>query len=245
MLDSSDTKDSWEPNVWAYLLPFMANMLLAMRFTPDLGPESIDDVSVNTYFYLVIAQVVIAIAICAFFLRTYLREFPLRIDYWAVVVGVVGFFLWIGICEMGIEKSVLKLIGLESWFPERVGFNPFDQITDDNRRLIFLGFRFLLLAAMVPLLEELFIRGWLVRYVENPDWHTVKLTDVGRTGIMGIAIYAIATHPGEAIAAIVWSTLVTIMMIKTGKFWNCVVAHMITNLMLGIYVIQYEQWALW
>ena len=137
------------------------------------------------------------------------------------------------------------MLGIEAWFPERVGFNPFDQITDDNRRAIFLAFRFLLLAGMIPVLEELFLRGWFVRYIENPEWHTVKLSDVGRRGIIAVAVYSVATHPGEAVAAIVWFTLVTWMMIKTGKFWNCVVAHAITNLMLGIYVTWYQQWHLW
>ncbi len=245
MLESTDTKKVNEPNIWAFVLPFVANMLLAMRFSPNIGSESIDDVSVQTYFYLVIVQVVLAIAICGFFLRHYLREFPFRVDYWSVVVGVVGFFLWIGICAIGVEQAAFKALGIADWFPERVGFNPFDQITNDSKRTLFLVFRFALLAGMVPLLEELFIRGWLVRYLENPDWHSVSLSHVGRTGVVGIAVYAVATHPGEAIAAIVWFTLVTWMMIKTGKFWNCVVAHAITNLMLGFYVVSFAKWTLW
>lgn len=245
MLDSEKPVASVEPNILAFILAFIVNMLIAMRFSPELGAESIDDYAVNTYFYLVIVQVCIAAAICFFFCKTILKEFPFRVDFWSVIVGVAGFFLWIGICWLGIEPGLFKLIGAESWFPERVGFNPFEQITDDSRRAIFLVFRFALLAGLIPLIEELFLRGWFVRYIEDPDWHSVKLSNVGRNGVLAVAVYAVATHPGEAIAAIVWFTLVTWMMIKTGKFWNCVVAHAITNLMLGIYVIWYEQWHLW
>lgn len=233
------------PNIWAFILPFAINMLVAMRFTPDLGPESIDDVSVNAYFILVVSQVFITLAVCCFFLRYYLKEFPFSIDVWALVVGVVGFILWVGICALEIEQTVLRQIGLESWIHERVGFNPFVQISDDSRRMTFLLFRFTLLAAFVPLIEELFLRGWFVRYIENPDWFKVDLAEVGRNGIIAVAVYAVATHPGEAIAAIVWFTLVSWMMVRTGKFWNCVVAHAITNLLLGLYVVFFEQWSLW
>ena len=234
-----------EPNILAFVLPFVVNMLIVMRFSPELDPSSIDDHSVRSYSYLVIAQVIFALGICLFFARTIFREFPFRVDFWSVIVGVVGFVLWIGICWLGIERAFFGMVGLDSWFPERAGFNPFTQITDGGQRTLFLVFRFTLLALMIPVIEELLLRGWFVRFIESEQWTTVKLSEVGQRGVIAVAIYAVATHPGEAIAAIVWFTLVTWMMIKTGKFWNCVVAHAITNLLLGIYVCFYEQWHLW
>jgi hypothetical protein len=47
------------------------------------------------------------------------------------------------------------------------------------------------------------------------------------------------------IAALVWFSLVSFLMVRTGKFWNCVLAHAITNGLLGIYVITFHQWQLW
>lgn len=237
-------KEKSEPSIWPFVLPFAVYMLIAMR-TPDLQPDSIDDVAVRGYLFLVIAQVVVSGVLVLFFLKRILAEFPFRIDIWGFVVGVVGIFLWVSVSSLGIEAAALQLVGLGEWLPERVGFNPFAQITDANQRLLFLIFRFSLLALMVPIIEELLIRGWLVRFCENPDWYKVRLSDVRKAGIIGVAIYAVATHPGEAVAAILWFTLVTVMMIKTGKFWNCVVAHAVTNLLLGIYVVWYEQWHLW
>ena len=233
-----------EPSVWPYILPFIAFMVIASR-SPNVGPESVDDIAVNQYFQLVIVQVVVAVGLVAFFFRNYIREFPFRIDIWGFVVGVVGVFLWVGICSLGIEDNFLDLVGLSDWKPERVGFDPFTQITDVTQRNVFLFFRFTLLALMVPIVEELFLRGWFVRYIENPDWNIVNLTSVGLRGTIAVAIYGVATHPGEALAAISWFTLVTWLMVKTGKFWNCVVAHAVTNLLLGLYVIYSGQWHLW
>ena len=49
----------------------------------------------------------------------------------------------------------------------------------------------------------------------------------------------------EALAAIAWFSLVTWLVNRTGKFWDAVVAHAVTNLLLGIYVCTYSQWQLW
>ena len=57
---------------------------------------------------------------------------------------------------------------------------------------------------------------------------------------------AVALEAGrEAIAAIAWFSLVTVLMVRTKNVWDCVVAHAVTNLLLGIYVIWFEQWQLW
>ena len=51
--------------------------------------------------------------------------------------------------------------------------------------------------------------------------------------------------PPEAIAALVWFSLVSLLMIRTGKFWNCVIAHAVTNGLLGIYIQAFHRWELW
>lgn len=233
-----------EPAVWPFVVPFVAYMVIASR-APSLTHESIDDVSVDGYFNLVIVQVVVTIALIVFWLKNYLAEFPFRIDIWGVIVGVVGVVAWVGLCGLQIEKQALELIGMGEWLPERVGFNPFGQISDGGRRMAFMFFRFTMLAMMVPILEELFLRGFLLRYLENPDWHTIKLSRLGMSAVWASVIYGVLTHPGEALAAAVWFGMVTVMMIRTGKFWNCVVAHAVTNLLLGVYVIYSGAWHLW
>ncbi len=240
----NSTNGSHEPSVWAFVLPLVVFLAMASRY-PILQPESIDDVAVRNYFYLVIAQVMVCGGLVAFFFPSVSRAFPLKVDLWGPVVGVVGVALWVGICSLNIERTILGAVGLENWMPERVGFNPFAQMTDPTQRTIFLCFRFLLLAAVVPIIEELFLRGWFIRYLQNPDWQKVKLTEIGTVGLLAATVYGILTHPGEAIAAAAWFSLVTWLMVKTGKLWNCIVAHAITNLLLGIYVIATGTWPLW
>ena len=245
-IETKKTNGDGDKNPMAFILPFVVFMAIGSRAPSIDATTAVDDIAVNNYFYLVIIQVLVALGLTVFFARHYLREFPFKFDIWGVVVGVVGVVLWIGICSLGLEQKLLQTIGLGSWMPERVGFNPFDKISNPTQRQVFVVFRFTLLAAMVPLLEELFLRGWFVRWwEENSNWHKVKLSAIGMNGIVAVAVYGLATHPGEALAAIVWFTLVSVLMIKTGKFWNCVVAHAVTNLLLGLYVVFFEQWQLW
>ena len=44
---------------------------------------------------------------------------------------------------------------------------------------------------------------------------------------------------------LLWFGLVSWLMNKTGSLWDCVVAHAVTNLLLGIYVLIFAQWHLW
>ena len=51
-------------------------------------------------------------------------------------------------------------------------------------------------------------------------------------------------HPAELLAAAVWFSLVTWLMVKTRSLWDCIVAHATTNLLLGCYVLWSGEWTL-
>lgn len=207
-----------------------------------------DGQSVNPtmYFGLVIARVVLMSASIVFFGREILRQFTLRADLWGWGVGVFGAVLWIGVCELGLERWVLIAAGLgEDWLPSREGVDPFSTYQVGLPLIGFLLFRFTLLAVCVPIAEELFLRGFVMRAFETEDWTELPVSQIGRTGLVIGTVYGIATHPGEVIAAALWFSLVSWLMVKTGKFWNCVVAHAVTNLILGLYVCVTGSWQLW
>ena len=48
--------------------------------------------------------------------------------------------------------------------------------------------------------------------------------------------------PAEMFAAAVWFTLITWLMFKTKNIWDCVAAHAVTNLLLGVYVVLSGDW---
>ncbi|MEM9940417.1 MAG: CAAX prenyl protease-related protein [Planctomycetota bacterium] len=235
-----------------FVLPLFVHLLLATFLTPDVAgsfegngfensirPEMTAEAW--TYIGLLATQVVAAIFLVVIFREPIFKSFPLRLSWWSVLIGTVGFFVWIGICYPQLEGQVLTLLGFDFTRP---AFNPFD-ITDPAIRTLFLAVRFSVLCLVVPVIEELLVRGWLIRWIESPDWETVSLKELSWRALIAASIYGVVAHPMEAIAAFVWFGLVTWMMNRNGNFWDCVVAHGVTNLILGLYVVNMGQWHLW
>lgn len=250
----------WERHRWLpFLLPqivFLA--LLAMgpappptatiSASPESGPSSRMSVVQALRYYPVYYGVAIAITTGTVlaFLPAY-RQFPLRFHYGALLVGALGVFVWIGLCKLKLEIGLAGLVGL-SWEPDgRAAFNPFAEFRRSPLSLWgFLAVRFYGMACLVPLIEELFLRGFVMRFFADADWWKVPIGTL-TPAVFGISIlYAVTSHPWhEALAAAAWFSMVTFLVWKTKNLWDGVVAHATTNLLLGIYVVLWEDWGLW
>jgi CAAX prenyl protease-like protein len=191
--------------------------------------------------YMIGFQVLLASGLLIYFRKVYLQHFSLRLSPLSILVGIVGVVVWVAICQLRLEPMLLGKLGFDTSRPE---FNPFT-LPDETVRTVFLILRFAVLVLIVPIVEELFVRGWLVRWVENPSWENIPLSSVSTWALLSASLYGVLAHPGEALAAFVWFGLVTWLMKRTGNLWDCVVAHAVTNLLLGIYVLKFEQWQLW
>ena len=227
----------------AFVAPMVVHMLvgdITGRFFDSSDPA----VEATAYTVSVAAQIVAAIGLCFLFARVWLDHFKFRVSILAVVVGVVGYGLWVLICGLHPERQFLSLFGLQDLWPSRTAFNPFSEISDNLHRTFFLAMRFTTLALIVPVAEELFLRGFLVRWIEDVDFKSVRFDNLTWPAILAPTVCSVLTHP-EIVAAIVWFSLVTWLMIRTRSFWNCVVAHMVTNLLLGIHVVATGAWELW
>ncbi len=227
-------------DTFAFTLPFAVFMIVANRYPSNFA----DPATAKRFLWMIGAQVVIACSLLFYFRDIYLRHFPLKFSWLSVWVGAVGVVLWIGICHLQIEHGLLSAVGLETW-AARSSFNPFESLTDSQLRTVFLILRFTLMSIFVPIIEEMFLRGWLIRWLQAPDWDQVSLKTLSRFMILTPSIYGVLTHPSEALAAMVWFGLVTWLMLRTGNLWDCVIAHAVTNLLLGIYVVTFSQWHLW
>ena len=200
--------------------------------------------------YPIIYTVKIALTIAAmlYVLPGY-REFPFRVSVLAILVGIIGVVLWIWICSLHLEPKLLAPIGLDGFVKmgDRPAFNPLDALQPTPAwAYTFLAIRFVGLALVVPIIEEFFLRGFLMRFVQDDGaWWQVpfgKVTPLA--AVVGTAV-PMLMHPAELLAAFVWFSLVTWLMVRTRNIWDCVAAHAVTNLLLGIYVVTQHQWQLW
>lgn len=194
------------------------------------------------------------------------RTFPWRVSGLSVAVGVVGVVLWIVLCHLQLEQ---KLVGpldrfLGSFIPgledgetpsiglmsllgagERSAYNPLEQLRNNPAWAWgFLAIRFFGLAAVVPVIEEFFLRGFLMRFVIHEKWWQVPFGTVNLAAVIAGTAVPMLMHPGELLAAMVWFSMVTWLMVRTRNIWDCVVAHAVTNLLLGVYVVLSGHWEL-
>lgn len=197
------------------------------------------------------------------------RTFPWRVSFLSIVVGVVGVVLWIVLCHVRLEPKIIgpidrtlgavrnvlpgidhpdpPTIGLMAMLGtgERSAYNPFVYLADQpGLAWTFLVIRFIGLALVVPIIEEFFLRGFLMRFVVHEHWWQVPFGTATRAALITGTAVPMLMHPGELLAAFVWFSLVSWLMVRTKNIWDCVVAHGVTNFLLGVYVVTFNQWQL-
>lgn len=176
-------------------------------------------------------------ALCAALLLWFRCEYsfakPRRI-WLAVVAGAVVFVVW---------------ISPQAWlgFPPRtVGFNP--ELFRSNASLYWFEvvLRFLRLAVVVPFVEEIFWRGFLLRYLIDERFSRVPF---GAFTWLSFAVVTLAFTLVHAMpdwpAALICGATYNGVAYATKSLASCVVAHAVTNLLLGIWIMQTQQWGFW
>ncbi|QDV27752.1 CAAX prenyl protease-related protein [Aureliella helgolandensis] len=173
---------------------------------------------------------------------------PIVSPHWrilpALVVGILGIVLWIFISHLHPEQWVAD------WLPgflkpqPRVGYNPFEEIESPAWRWAFIAFRLLGIAIVVPIAEELFWRGFLMRWLIDPEWERVPLGEYTLSSCLTVTLMFTLAHP-EWLAAAVYCLLINGLMYWKRDLWQCIVAHGVSNLALAIYVMLTGAWWLW
>lgn len=155
---------------------------------------------------------------------------------WPFLLGLVLVVPWIILAALQRE---LGWAGVG----ERSGFNPFTQWAEGSPAAwAFLAVRALGLVVVVPIVEELFLRGFLMRYVINEDFWRVPFGKLTLASTAACLFYAAASHPAEAIAAIAWFAVVSGIAAATRRPIDAILAHAGTNLALGAYVLATGNW---
>lgn len=229
-----------------YLLPFLLFMIVGtLEPTPDKPTGKALGLTITYNYYPLIYTIKIALVVMAVaFVWPGYRQFSFRVSWLGVSVGIVGGPIWIGLCLIDVEHTYLQPL-LEridvGWLigaGVRAGYNPLEQLAQQPALAwAFLAVRFFGLVLLVPLIEEFFLRGFVMRFVMDRDWWKIPFGQVNGLAIASGTLLPVLMHPGELIAAAVWFSMITWLMVRTRNIWDCVAAHAITNLILGLYVV--------
>lgn len=147
----------------------------------------------------------------------------------AISAGVIVFIAWINLTADWMVMG------------DTVGFDP----RDNNEIDWFLVTVRLIGAALaVPVMEELFWRSFLMRWIDHPNFLTVNPAQVGlKAFCITAALFALAHSLWFAglFAGIVYNLLY----MRSGTLWSPILAHATTNGILGIWIIYTGNWGFW
>jgi CAAX prenyl protease-like protein len=212
----------------AYILPMAVFLLFTQAGVswPGLFPTSYIIKTVLTAVLLIL-------------LWPHYTKISWRFAWLGALVGIVGVVQWVG-----MEKGILHF-----WpnYPRLSAqrFDPFERITAPAVLWIFIAVRLIGPALVVPFMEEFFWRDFLWRTIAAPN--DFKMIPVGEWDWRAFAIVTaiFASVHIQWITALVWGSMIALLLVRTRSLGACIVAHGVTNLLLGIYVLHTHDWQFW
>ena len=178
-------------------------------------------------------QTILGGALLIWFGREYQLRRPRQIAF-ASLAGAIVFLLWI---------SPQQFLGFG---PRLNGFNP--DIFSNLPSLYWstVMFRFLRLVVVVPFVEEIFWRGFLLRYLIDDNFERVAFGTFSWLSFSIVTLGFVFSHSAaDWPAALVTGIIYNGVAYRTKSLSSCVLTHAITNLVLGVWIMKTQQWGFW
>lgn len=156
---------------------------------------------------------------------------PLKHLLLSLIVGVVVLVLWV---KLDAGWMLMGELG--------EGYDPTDPAGEIDWLLV--AFRIAGAALVVPIMEELFWRSFLQRWVQQPNFMTLDPAQIGLKALL-IASALFAVEHLQWLAGLVAGLAYGWLYIRTRNLWAPIIAHAVTNGLLGAYVVATGRWSFW
>ena len=207
--------------------------MLFLGLTGWLDRAHIVPGGVGAIYVLFPLQTVVCAAVLAWFWSDFRLRMPAK-SWFALAIGALVFVLW---------------ISPQAFFHQPARLDGFDPGIFASRPAVYWGeviLRFLRLALVVPALEEIFWRGFLLRYLINEEFDAVPFGTYARMANALVAIGFMLEHSmPDWPAALVTGLLYNWVAYRTHSLSSCILTHAITNALLGAYIMMTHQWGFW
>jgi uncharacterized protein len=212
-----------------YVVPFVAFLVfLALQKYVPLSPSI--EYSVRD----------IALAVVLFFLSRHVIDLHSVRRLETVIIGAAVFVVW-------IAPDVLFPAYRQHWlFQNAILGQIVNTIPGEVLQSpLVLWPRIVQAVVIVPILEELFWRAWLMRWLIDPNFEKVPL-GAYQAGAFAITAVLFASEHGPywdvgLIAGVAYNW----WMVRTRSLGDCILAHAVTNACLCGYVVATRHWEYW
>lgn len=145
-------------------------------------------------------------------------------------IGILVFILWI---NMDWTFGSTPPQGISPW-----------TVPGKKLQLILVGFRIFGAVIVVPLMEELFWRSFLIRYIIDKEFQRVPIGLFTWPSFL-ITIVLFGSEHSFIYAGMMAGAIYNLLLYKSRSLSQCVFAHAVTNLALAIYVLMTGNWQFW
>lgn len=219
-------------NIISRVLPFAVYILfLAMG---DYLTPLFDNAGIDTK-WIYGSKILAVSALLVYFFHEYVeltvRPKLIHLCY-AAIVGVSVFFIWI--------------LPYPDWATLGDDVKVFDPVQNQGQFDVFLwlSIRIAGAAMVVPVMEELFWRSFLMRWLDNKEFLSISPANVSFFAIVtSSTLFALEHHLWLAglFAGLVYALLYKMYR----NLWVPVFAHAVTNGLLGIWIVFTGNWQYW
>ena len=180
----------------------------------------------------------VLVAAIFFFSRSVL---PTRAPHWPVSVA-----LGVGVCAIWVAPDALVPGWRENWvFQNPITGHITTSIPRQQLTPLMLVLRTTRAALLVPIIEELFWRGWLPRWMQGNPFTKIPLGQYSRFAFWTTAVLFAAEHGPFWEVGLVTGIIYNWWMRRTRSLGDLMLTHAVTNLALSLYVINTGRWMFW
>ncbi len=149
----------------------------------------------------------------------------------SILTGIAVFILWINM------DFPFATVGNPQ------GFNP-NIFQDHATRILMTASRLAGAVLVVPVMEELFWRSFLIRYIVDQNFLKVPLGLFTWSSFL-VTVILFGLEHNLVLAGIMAGVAYNLLLYYTRSLSHCIVAHAVTNFALGFYVLANGKWQFW
>lgn len=196
-------------------------------------------------------QTLVTLALLFHYRRSYAFDWSWKWSLLAIPAGAIGIFFWL-LPTMAYDFYGMsgKTTGILSWLGVDARADGFDPSVFENPAAWWISvlLRFLRAAVIVAFVEEIFWRGFIMRFVhdwEGDYWRQPFGRASWKSYLVVTGLFMAAHAPVDYAGGFIYGSLTWLLCVWSKNLGACVVMHAVANFLMGIYIMQTGKYGLW